>query len=221
MRRFITSEEINDLDDNKQLSFLINNLFTDVIKPEFIAVVSTEDIDIELDNTEDIADNKIRYEYSVTLFAEQYENKQLFDFTTYIETYYLFKDTILNNLKQKLKPTIDEDLLIKVGLSPQQFLIQTYNIKMTPFFRSYSNFSTNNVYGNAHIIIDFSIEDISELEPEGIQALKTKYNYLCDNYNTSSTKELKQWALSLNIVDNVEELSRNELCNIIKLYYQF
>jgi hypothetical protein len=222
-RRFIDSK---DLEENEDLYGSIGELLTLIIFPEFQSLL-TNDHDFYFDFINDLEPNNLSIHCRIHVFSLNIPADKDVSSTEFIEKYIAIKDKAMSNIIAKMSPTVKEDYLSRVSLSNDQFIIKLINIDLRPDVRAYADSGydlgpENNQYGSltaeVYITLILNIEDISGLEPNEIQALQAKYNYLCSEYSRQAITELQEWAKQLGLpIYNTKQ----ELCLAIKSYYGF
>ena len=194
----------------------LEDLLDIIIRPMFEWM--GEGVHFGIIDTEDIEDGKLRIATRIEIYQEAPPNKQT-ESRDFIETYASVRKSVKTRLEKELT-SIGEKTLLSPDLPPNgprlypdQFVIKTHNIDMEAFVTV--NRGKRKVFLEQGIDIELvmSIEDISGFEPEGRQALYTKFNYLCSHNSLDSLDELRDWAQSLGIVYSGSS-SKDQLCEV-------
>lgn len=222
-RRFLTAADIDAGD--RELFYGLEIILRLIIMAEFASLIDTLDPIFSIHRLTDIDGNNILIEGQFNAVNIRVVPNQVTDISPFILDYYRLLPTAIVAIRQAMTPVVRDEYLRQVGLSPQQFLITLVDFEIEPSvtFEFDPLFHRRNPsywgYLNGGIIfkVKLRVEDISILEPGEIGALQAKYNYLCRDKSLTSTRELYQWAESINL----PLLPREELCQAIADYYDF
>lgn len=120
---------------------------------------------------------------------------------------------------------VKPDILAQQELSSDQFLVRIVDVDIQPdVIVSTSGRLPDKTPAmiNFYITVTFhlQIEDISSLDPDGIDALRIRFNNLCADNGRYPENELRGWAVSLN-VRGADRMEKRELCAAIRNHYNF
>jgi hypothetical protein len=131
-----------------------------------------------IEEVSDEGDNIRMKIYSTLLYIPITAGKMVIG--DYITQYNDFKDTIINNLRAKLQPTIgDEELLDHVGLLSDKFLIRTLEITSSCEIYTTYHYYTYEPRFDIDLNLDllFNIEELSGYKPGGNLALEAERSF--------------------------------------------
>ena len=218
--RFIS---VNDFSQS-ELYYAIQRLLNLIIIPEFESLITTNDFNLQFMRIIDVGKN-IQIELKINAFEiEIIVEDDNIEAGSFLEKYIDIKDIAMSNIRQIMVPIVKKEYLNEAGLSEDQFIIRTLGIRIRPNVKAYvdaeelSENHLGNLFGEILFTITINIEDISELEPEGFEFLKIKYNNLCGSYTTQSFIELEEWGERLGITG---DQTKESLCEAIRDYYNF
>jgi hypothetical protein len=222
MRRYIDEEDLKiDFENhNESLYHHIEQLLKNIIVQEFKTISQ----DFYLDNVSD-TDNNVKFLCRLAV-EDNYvvPNKSL---TKYPYSEYTSQDFLksflqiypiaLKNISKKMSPISDKKLN-DAGLSEDQFIIQLISLSIYPEVRVFQEESETALYvKEIYIELILNIEDITELQPDGLQMLSIKYTNLCQDNSRYSLNELTEWVESL----GYKVGTKQQMCRIIKNHYNF
>lgn len=207
---------LKELRKNKNLNKKIERILRRISS----YILEYEEEDILLDEIKK-GKNSIVYNFTIILFEETAngDDEEELDITSIVKKFYKNKYDNLDKLKKEMIPSIKDKNLLDEGLSPNQFIIICKNINLSlDIFTSYDK-EYNEVLLKCflRLKIRINIEDISELEPGGIDASKIRYHHLCNR--TGNREELKKWTKELGII--LPKGTKNVMCSLIRDHYGF
>ena len=233
-RRFLSSADLavdegaaDDAVNPLEQAFV--GVFRDVLRPIFDEVypeMRTEEITI--DNIRDEAENVIMFGMGCGINIYVGRNKYT-SLGSYIEEFATKKDEIKNGARWAVQPTVKGELLESHGLSEEQFLIKVLSINVWPHaivtYQDSESWYDRENYGGVFqfaVVVEFrvTIEDISTIEPEGIETQLARYRNLCSSSSRYNDNELRTWAKSLGF-ENTDTMSKDALCEVVGGYYGF
>ena len=237
MRRFLTLEDLKNDIEWPTWSNIFDNFGHLLIAPEF----EVFDIDMRRGDITNIPPDRnsglfftglynsetpesLTLGFLLLLLRGKITNDGHHPYGEPIAKFYSLRDTILNNLRAKMERTLSDDILVQLGLSPQQFIIKIHDIKIADLgvYTYVDGIGAPDVFIgpgiDTTITVILSIEDISGFEPGEDQALRIQYNNLCSNYTVQSEAELRNWAVQLQIPGAIG-MNKLALCQSIVDYY--
>ena len=226
-RRFLDASDFLPLNQPNDLRQAFWNVLEDAIQPVFDAVYpEIKEREIYLDKIEDADQDVISFGFRFGYHHDLIDGEQT-DISDAVAAFAGKKKRMMISLSNKLMPAISAEMLNAHGLSEDQFVAQTIAIDVKPFVSVYMHPEEDTEPGERgglsfEIIIEIylRIEDVSELQPGEIQALRLKYINLCRSNTTMSFDELKEWAHDIGIAD-VDNMSKPTLCAAVRDHYGF
>jgi hypothetical protein len=217
--RFVTYNESN-VTWSEPIGEQIGDLFMNIILKEFTWFKESAFFLAEIFNGEKNGEliGQCLVERSTTV---PYEINNNYDTGDFLEAYISHRNTILANLTKDLIPGVNEKWMIEAKLSPDKYVVRVSNIDMKVSTNTINDGEENVfVIERVVIMLTFSVEDITTLQPGQPQALQARYNFLCGGSNLAATEELRQWARDIGF-PRADISSKQQLCLFISNYYGF
>ena len=226
-RRFLEASDFLPLNQPNDLRQAFWLTLDSAIQPVFDAVYpDIKEREIYLDKIEDADQDVMGFGFRFGYHSDLIDGEQT-DISDAVAAFAGKKKRIMAALKKALMPAISAEMLNAHGLSEDQFVAQTIAIDVKPFVSVYVHMEDDteprdrgNLSFDIIIEIYLRIEDVSELQPGEIQALRLKYVNLCRSNTTMSFDELKEWAHDIGIAD-VDNMSKPTLCAAVRDHYGF
>jgi len=205
-----------------ELYYNLLKVLQDILGKDIFPLADRSEYPVLYDDDFDIANNKIQFSLRIVISSLFQTSEGTIDITSQVDNFYENKKRILKNIEKKLFPCIKEEELVKGGILPQHYVIQTHDFKLHTQIDNYVESKNKNgqeiLYGSSlnfsiHFDITLTIDDISGLIPGGEEMEKIKLNQMIKSDVFSA--DLKESVLSLGDYD-VENMSPNELKEIIK-----
>lgn len=214
MRTFVNAEDINNTD----LEGAIGTLLENIIIPEFVSISQ----DFYLDNITNINNDlniecRIHVDYDYVVPNHQYDMAE-YDSVDFMRNFLKIYNNAMENITNRMKFVSDKDLN-DAGLSEDQFIIQLKSLEIIPNVRVFQEDPKTKALFTHEILINLivNMEDITGLQPGGLEMLYLKYKNLCLDQSGYSVQELKDWVMALKYKPG----SKHDMCQKIKQHYGF
>ena len=227
--RFLSDDDFYDFRRGEipEMELLLDSfitLFKDIIRPLVDNVYPDLVQDLNFLDTEDKENNVINFRYGCGSATSIDENNDL-DLSKIIGGFERKRKQLVNGIRFAMEPAVSGDILLDHDLSEDQFLIKLIRSEIVADSMVYENSGYNgevaDVWFGIFIHIYVTIEDISELEPDGREMSRVRFNNLCGATGERyPLEELKAWAAKLGIKD-WKQMTKQDACLAIKEYYDF
>ena len=225
-RRFLTVEDVfgnpEGVDDEPDTPFYeaFDGILASIVTPIF-AEVYPDLTNAELVSVKPANNNVLKFSIAAYHNTPIHESANL-ELGDLMAEFVQKKQQILNGIQWAIYPTMRASLLEQYDLSEEQFLVRTVGVDVIPRLAVLCGPFTSGPdhFGVLHfrvtVIFSLTIEDISTMEPGGVEAVRLRLESLCSPMSRYPLQELRDWAQRLGSGDHEGVMTREELCQFVR-----
>lgn len=220
MRTYVNAEDIGfgAKFEYGPFNAAMQTLLKNIIAPEFVSISQDFYLDAITDINNDLyIECRIHVDYDEVVPNHQHGFAE-YDSVDFMKKFLKIYNHAMENITDRMRYVSDKDLN-DAGLSEDQFIIQLKSLEIIPNVRVFQEDSKTKALFTHEILITLivNMEDISGLQPGGLEMLYLKYKNLCLDQSGYSVQELKDWVLDLKYKPG----SKHDMCQKIKHHYGF